>query len=279
VSLRSEPTDGPSEEPAEERGAAARWAEDLAGWAIPEEILAQAPTSPWIHPVELFRADEGPAPDCPSHRRAAEALPDGGTVLDVGCGGGRAAFAVARSGMTVIGVDQQQSMLDAFARSAGERGLTHAEVLGSWLDVADRAPAGDVVVCHHVAYNVADLAGFALALNAHAVRRVVLELPQRHPLAGMAPLWQRFWDLRRPTGPTAEDVMAVLREAGLAPSLELWEDEPVWRPLARMPMADQVRFMRIRLCLPAERDPEVEQAMLEQGPIGPRRLATVWWDA
>ena len=257
--------------------ASTRWAEQLAAWAIPPEILEQAPQSPWIHPVELFRADGDP-PDSPSHRIAREALPDGGSVLDVGCGGGRAAFALVPPAAEVTGVDHQQGMLDAFAAEAARRGVRHGEVLGGWPEAADRAPVADVVTCHHVVYNVADLAPFALALAARGRRRVVLELPQRHPLAGMAPLWRRFWGLDRPDGPTAEDAAAVLREAGIEPRLQTWEDDPATRPMAGLPWEDQVRFMRIRLCLPAGRDPEVSAALAEQGPPPPRRLATLWWD-
>ena len=70
----------------------------------------------------------------------------------------------------------------------------------------------------------------------------------------------------------------MLREAGLVPRLETWEDDPATRPMAGLPWEDQVRFMRIRLCLPADRDPEVSAALAEQGPPPPRRLATLCWD-
>ena len=73
--------------------AADRWRLSLARWAIPEEILANAPESPWIHPPELFGVPEV-IEDSPSHERAREAVPANGTVLDVGCGGGVAAFAL-----------------------------------------------------------------------------------------------------------------------------------------------------------------------------------------
>ena len=33
-----------------------RWREQLERWAIPPEILAAAPESPWGFPTELFRA-------------------------------------------------------------------------------------------------------------------------------------------------------------------------------------------------------------------------------
>jgi SAM-dependent methyltransferase len=257
-------------------GASARWAADLTAWGIPEAILSAAPQSPWIHPVDLFRADPEPA-DSPSHALARAVLPDGGSVLDVGCGGGRAALAVAPPARLVVGVDHQPEMLRAFGEAAEARGVQHAEVLGTWPEVAGAAPVADVVVCHHVAYNVADLAGFALALDAHAVRRVVLELTARHPLARMAPLWQRFWGLERPEGPTAEQAAAVLREAGVPVREEAWESGEDRE--ARLAFEDRVRFTRVRLCLPPERDPEVAQALRDIGPAAPRRLVALWWDA
>jgi SAM-dependent methyltransferase len=252
-----------------------RWAAHLAQWRIPDEILTQAPESPWIHPVALFRAEPGGEPDTASHRRAREVMPAGGTVLDVGCGGGRAAFAVCPPAASVIGVDHQESMLGEFGTGAATRGLAHREVLGDWPDVAEAAGRADVTVCHHVAYNVADLPAFAAALSASAHHRVVLELPIRHPLAGMAPLWRHFWGLARPDGPTAEDAVGVLREAGCGAHLEQWEEQV--RRLTGVPFEDQVRFMRIRLCLSADRDPEVAEQLRRAGPPQPRRLATIWW--
>jgi 2-polyprenyl-3-methyl-5-hydroxy-6-metoxy-1,4-benzoquinol methylase len=260
--------------------AADRWARDLAAWRIPDEILATAPQSPWIHPVELFRAPDQPVPDSPSHARARERLDAGGSVLDVGSGGGRATFAIAPPAALVTAVDHQQGMLDTFAEAARERGLQHSEILGDWPDVADRTPTADVVVCHHVVYNVADLAPFVTALDAHARRRVVLELPRRHPLAPMAPLWRHFWNLERPDGPTASDALRVIREAGLDAHLQEWDDDPATRALPALPMAQQVEFMRIRLCLTPDRDAELADVMdvMTATPPAPRQPATIWWD-
>ncbi|MEK6619870.1 MAG: hypothetical protein AABZ26_02725, partial [Chloroflexota bacterium] len=68
-----------------------RWSDDLAAWRIPDEILARAPEPPWAHPVAVFarRADarlERTIGAC--HRRSIEALPEAGSVLDVGSGAG-----------------------------------------------------------------------------------------------------------------------------------------------------------------------------------------------
>jgi len=71
-----------------------RWREDLDSWAIPPEILAAAPETPWACPTGLFaRSAEdavaaGKDRPTPSQCRAREALPGGGSLLDVGAGGG-----------------------------------------------------------------------------------------------------------------------------------------------------------------------------------------------
>ena len=56
--------------------------------------------------------------DSPSHKKAREALSDGGSVLDVGCGGGIAAFALAPKINRVFGVDHQPEMLKMFNNNA-----------------------------------------------------------------------------------------------------------------------------------------------------------------
>jgi SAM-dependent methyltransferase len=253
--------------------AAATWREALGAWAIPPEILAQAPESPWIHPPALFDLPEVIEPS-PSHERAREALPEGGSVLDVGCGGGIAAFALAPPARTVIGVDHQGAMLEMFARHAAERALTCQVVEGDWPDVASRTPAADVVTCHHVLYNVPDAVAFLAALDDHARSRVVIELPDRHPLAPMAPLWRHFWGLERPDAPTPVDLVAVLAEMGIAATREWWSAPQ--RPSGDLDQA--AHFARIRLCLPAEREGEVRDFLAAHPGPDRRDLSTVWWD-
>lgn len=258
--------------------AAERWAGMLADWAIPQAILEQAPQSPWIHPVELFAVDPTrTARHTPAEERALEglALSGGTSVLDVGCGGGKAAFALVPPATRVIGVDHQAGMLERFAAVADEAGIDHEEFLGDWPDIASAVPMADVVACHHVFYNVPDLGPFADALTAHARQRVVAELPWQHPLSNLAPGWARFWGLDRPQGPTAEDAVAVLRERGIDARLERFTapwDGP------ELPFDDQVRHTRIRLCLTPDRDAEIASYLRAHPPAAERELAIAWWD-
>ena len=102
--------------------AAERWRDALEAWAIPPAILASAEESPWIHPPELFTVP-ATADATPSHDRAREALVDRGSVLDVGCGGGAAAFALTPPAASVVGVDHQPEMLAMFEDNAAARGV------------------------------------------------------------------------------------------------------------------------------------------------------------
>ena len=183
--------------------AAVRWRRDLAAWAIPEPILAAAPEDPYRFPSELFRrraarASAGVDPPTPTTERALEALPEGGTVLDVGCGSGATSLPLVGHVATITGVDESARMLAAFSSAAAEAGVASATVEGRWPDMAADVDVADVVCSGHVLYNVPELGPFALALDGHARRRVVVELTERHPWAWMGDLWIRFHDLERP---------------------------------------------------------------------------------
>lgn len=253
--------------------AADRWRAALEEWAVPEAILASAPESPWIHPPALF---DVPATieASPSHDRAREAVPAGGSVLDVGCGGGIAAFALTPPATHVIGVDHQIEMLSMFRANAMERGVTVETIEGFWPAVAPRTTVADVVTSHHVVYNVADIGPFLVALDDHATARVVLEMPNQHPLANLSPAWRHFWDLERPTGPTPHDLLAVLSDLGIDANMTSFEG--AMRTETDLDQA--AHFTRIRLCLPAASEAEVRDFLEDNPPPTTRSLTTIWWD-
>ena len=270
--------------------AADRWREQLAAWAIPDEIVAAAPEPPWGFSTELFkRRAEGAlvSAPTPTTRRALEALPDGGTVLDVGVGGGAMSLPLAGRVRMIVGIDGQADMLDVFRSSAEAVGVDARTVLGTWPDAAEQVEAADVVMAGHVAYNVPGLGPFALALGDKARHRVVLELTERHPLAWMSSLWTHFHGLTRPEGPTAGDVHAVLAEVGILANREDRLVAPTEAGGGFARREDAIHLVRKRLCLPAERDEEIAELL---GPdlrlidelwdVGPthRTIVTLWWD-
>ncbi|HVC39861.1 MAG TPA: methyltransferase domain-containing protein [Candidatus Dormibacteraeota bacterium] len=254
---------------------ATRWAGELELWAIPEPILNQAPEPPWPLPAQLFQVDVAkPRPETPSTRAARSALGDEGTVLDVGCGGGAASLPLAPWAGEITGVDQSPEMLVNFATACDQAGVHHVEVEGLWPDAAAQAVVADVVVCHHVVYNVPQLGPFLEELTRHARRLVVVELTDHHPTSGFNDLWQRFWDLSRPTGPVADLFVEVVRELGWNPTQERFRRSHEPRTMTK---DDYLAFARRRLCLGADRDPELSEALGESWPLMVPGLVTVTW--
>ncbi len=257
--------------------AADHWAEQLGAWAIPEDILEMAPRSPHGFSVERFRrrAERARELDTPSRRHATEVLAEGGSVLDVGCGAGAGSLPLVPPAGHLIGVDENPAMLELFADAGTELGVRHEEHAGRWPDVADTVPTADVAISHHVLYNVPDLDGFLRALTGHARRRVVVEIPVRHPLSWMNPYWEQEHDVARPEGPVLDDLLAVVRSLGMRPNVERWEQRFI---LADEPRDEVVALVRRRLCLPPERDGDVRALVEAHPPPTMRPIATLWWD-
>jgi len=257
--------------------AATRWAEALAAWAIPEEILAAAPESPWGFPSGVFAAAAGEALDEPltvTHERAIEALPQGGVVLDVGAGAGAMSLPLEACAGRIIAVDVSAAMLaELRALAAGTVDVDTVE--GRWPDIASAVERADVVVCGHVAYNVADLDEFVFELTNHAAHRVVLELTTTHPQSPLSPLWEHFWAVERPREPTAATAIEVIEEAvGATVSSQRWQRRA---PVSGRSDAETVAWARKRLCLPSTAEEEIA-AMLGPDPrLAPAEVMTLWW--
>jgi SAM-dependent methyltransferase len=250
----------------------------LDSWAIPESVLVAAPESPWGYPPELFALSTDRAladPELnPSRLRAAESMAPGGTVLDVGAGGGAASLLLIPPAARVVAVDESRAMLDVVAEKAERLGVPHVEIVGRWPDIAPATPQADVVVCHHVLYNVGDLAPFLDALNDHAALRVVIELTERHPQSDLNPLWASIHGIDRPTGPSADDAADVARALGYDVHAERFQRRSSWHEWTS---EKRVAFARRRVCVGPEHDAEIG-SYLDQVEQVPRDVVTLWWD-
>jgi SAM-dependent methyltransferase len=253
--------------------AASKWRNDLASWTIPQEILDQAEEAPWTHAPALFALPDQIA-DTTSHQKAREALSEIGSVLDIGCGGGVATFAIAKSGNHVIGVDHQAEMLEMYMQNAKSRAIDSEAHEGFWPAIADQVPVADVVTVHHVVYNVGEIEPFLEAVDNHARTRVVIELPLVHPMTSASAGWKHFWNLVRPTSPNADDLLLVLKDMGINAHIEKFSSD---FPLEQS-AEDIAERTRVRLCLPPSRLNEVKTFLIEHPFATKRELAVIWWD-
>jgi SAM-dependent methyltransferase len=96
------------------------------------------------------------------------------TLLDVGCGPGAIALALAPKLSQVVGLDFSPAMLEAFAAHASRLGITNARTIQrAWEDDWHDVPVCDIVVASRSS-QVADLGHALEQLQRHARRRVYL---------------------------------------------------------------------------------------------------------
>lgn len=247
--------------------------------------MAGAPESPWALPVATFAArarQQWDRPYGPSYDAAREALPLGGAVLDVGAGVGAASLALHERAGAITAVDQSATMLADLADLAASHDLEVSTIVGRWPDVAASVAPADVVVCHHVLYNVPDIGDFVEELTAHARHRVVVEISSRHPQAVFNPLWMSLHGLARPDGPVAADAVAAIAETGVRPRRRVWR-RPVTEEGTSWP--ELIESASRRLCVGPDARERIEAALRAAGasPEYPhlgtlRELVTIWWD-
>jgi SAM-dependent methyltransferase len=253
-----------------------RWAEMLSEWAIPGRVVKSAPASPYFFDPQVFidAADEAISrrEDTPSDAAARAALAPGGTVLDVACGAGAASLRLAPA--TLFGVDPSSALLEAFSARATALQIASRTIEASWPEAAPQTPVADVAVCHHVVYNVPNLAAFASALRDHAVRRVVVELTAVHPMAWMAPYWEAMHGLSQPDRPVADDAIAVLNELGFDVHQQRWPRH--YQMIGETGDESLLRIAR-RLCVPPARHEELAKLLAAIPPPREREMVTLWW--
>lgn len=271
--------------------AAARWRRALEARGIPQALIDAAPASPWGFPREVFearaaRSTQADPGETPTAARALEALPDGGTVLDVGVGGGATSLPLAGRAGTIIGVDAEADMLEAFITTGGGVGVATTAIEGRWPEIEGRVPEADVVTSGHTIYNVPELGAFVSALDGHARHRVVLEATDRHPLGWMTDLWRTFHDLDIPDEPRIELAIDVLRGIGIDPHRRdrSGDDDPGGGFTTK---EAAIALVRTRLCLTPDHDAAIAERLgtrlrrwdgrWSAGPSG-RAVVTLWWD-
>lgn len=268
--------------------AAERWRNELAAWAIPQDLLDAVPDSPYGWPADLWRRRSVPpsaAEEPVTTGIVRRLLGRRGSLLDVGAGTGRASLPLAGEGHALVAVEQDPGMADGLRAEAAVRGVALDLIVGPWPDVIRAVPQVDVTLSANVVYDVPEIAPFLGALADRARRAVVVELTETHPWSHLAPYYLALHGLRRPAGPSVEDFVAVVREVvGSEPQVERW------RRSASLWFEDWdeiLAFYGRRLVLPRSRWPELRRLLDSEVRREGNRLyvgervhvmATVWWE-
>lgn len=235
---------------------AVRWREQLAGWAIPEELTRAVAAEPFALDPAIF-APHFDAPLTPTQAAILELAGEDrqASVLDVGAGRGATVLPIADRLGSVLALDQRADMLEALAVDSERIPSVIVETrVGEFLALEPELGSFDVVTSQHMVYNVPDLFGYLEGLLRHARRGVVLEMTAKHPFAGLDLLFWHFHRLERPVGPTVADVLQALRVLGCAPRIAIAPDRP-GDPARRLASTRQ------RLALPKEREPELAELL------------------
>lgn len=262
--------------------AAARWRDQLEGWALPADLLDAVPWNPYAWPADLFARRDRSAESPPIVEVVRRIGPR--SVLDIGAGTGGSCLALAEQGIGVTAVERDSGMAIRLREEAARRDVEVEIVQGSWPEVAHEVPTVDVATAAHVVHNVADLSPFLRAAADHA-RQIALQEFERHPWSHLGPYYEALHGLKRPAGPTVDDLVAVIREVfDLVPSVEWWE---TGRPISFADRRDLMAFYGRRLVLPEARWSELDDVLgpdiveAEDGSVylGDRRkrVATVAW--
>lgn len=252
-----------------------QWRELLRRSAVPQEVIDASPDPQATLEPERFRwrpDDDARQPVRPSRRLALEALPEGGAVLDVGVGGGASSLGLVPRAGLIVGVDALPGMLESFEASAAAAGVAAKAVLGRWPEVATEVGPVDVAVCHHAIYRTEDLEEFVEALTDKARRRVVVEVSDRSPLAGLDPLWTAFYGVERPDWSVADEAEAVMAAMGLG----VRREDFVIPPRTHEVTPELVTFCRRRLHAGPDRDAEIEAFLRAREPQE-HRVVALWW--
>lgn len=264
---------------------AARWREQLAAWALPEELLASVDRSPYSWPAGAFARMAQVRPDPVTGPLVRSLLGDEGTLLDVGAGAGRLSLPIATAGHRVTAVEPNESMAEQLEKLATEAATPISVIRGRWPDAAVVAGPHDVALTANVVYDVADVVPFIEALHRSATRAVVVELTRRHPWDGLRRYFRELHYVRLPDGPTVEDLVAVVRGVvGVEPQRHDWLSP------SSLPFESQQALLDLyqtRLCVPDGRRAELDDLLagdIEETDdglfvlrTGAGGMTTLWW--
>ena len=209
----------------------------------------------WDSRAHRFAArTRGTAANDPFLARVRRLVQPESHVVDIGCGPGRFALALAPGAGRVTAVDLSPVMLSLVRRQAREHGLRNIRtVTAPWQEA--QVPPADVLLCSYVLPLIADAEAFLTKMEAtrHSDRGVAFVY--MNAMSGEAvtdPLWRHFHGRPRRLAPTYLDALEILGDLGVAAEAEVVEVRTSARFVSVAEAADHYLDMLV-----LDGDPEV----------------------
>jgi len=207
--------------------AAARWRKLVRDRLAETEAIepGRGATGPefWDARAKSFaKAVAGSATTDPFLARVRREVDRRTTVLDVGCGPGRFALALARRAREVIALDWSPAMTAIVAAGARREKLANLRCVAARWEDAEVSPV-DISICSYVLPIARDPEGFLAKIDATTGRRAFVYMNAAPADLVLDPLWRHFHGRPRRPGPTYLDAVDVLADLGIAATVEIVE--------------------------------------------------------
>lgn len=239
----------------------------------------------WRPLMSNFKVDPHRTDDAGLNHLLSEVSADA-TVMDVGGGAGRFALPLALRCKHVVVVEPADSMVEALNEGARDAGIHNVTVVQEHWENADVERA-DIVLSAHSVYGVVEAEPFIRKLEANARQKVIVFVLTEQPQSQLSPFWKPLYGEERIDLPALRELMNVLWELEIYPSLRMFSPTPV-----QMFESKEAAFEQLRHRLHVDNDSEVERRLrsaisdlLEETPDGlmikgskPRRLGVLTWN-
>jgi SAM-dependent methyltransferase len=196
----------------------------------------------WQALAKNFRAPADPAADPTPEALAALIRPED-DVIDVGAGGGRIAIPLSRRCRQLVAVEPSPAMRAVLEDEIARHGVRNIRVLPARWEDAEVAPAA-LVFAAHVTYGIQAIEPFLRKLDATARRCAALVAVTDPPQTPLAPFWRWVHGEERLRLPCRDELVVVLRELGVEPTIVPIGPAPLV-PLGTR--AEALDFLRFRL--------------------------------
>ncbi len=246
--------------------------------------LLWASSDYWRPLLSNFRLDPRRTDDTCLNYLLAELKSDS-TVIDVGGGAGRFALPLALRCKHVTVVEPADSMIEALNEGAREAGISNLTALKQLWEDAEVEPA-DIVLSAHSFYGVVEVVPFIRKLEANAKQQVIVVVNVEQAQSQLSPLWSALYGEERVDLPALRELMNVLWELDIYPSLKMFPPTSAMVFESREAAFEQIKH-RLHVddgSQEAERLRSVIADELVETPDGhaikgskPRRLAALSW--